>query len=134
MTKKFSGAGIQVEKLHCCKVEWTQQNGRWKLKELPGTDFILEANPVILAMGFLHVTHNGLTKKLKLKLDDPGGIAVNSYQTSEAGIFAAGDAVTGASLVVSAVNSGRKAAAAIDQWLKKSISSKKIMPKRKDVQ
>ncbi len=119
MTKRFSGAGVQVEKLHCCNVEWTTQNGKWKLTELPGTDFSLKADLVILAMGFLHVAHNGLIKSLNLKLDDFGNVAVNDYQTSEAGIFAAGDVVTGASLVVKAINNGREAAIAIDKWLQK---------------
>ncbi len=88
-------------------------------KELPGTDFSLKADLVILAMGFLHVAHNGLIKSLDLKLDDFGNIAVNNYQTSQEGIFAAGDTVAGASLVVKAVNSGREAAIAIDKWLQK---------------
>lgn len=117
MTKRFSGAGIQVEKLHCCNIEWTTQNGKWKLKELSGTDFSLNADLVILAMGFLHIAHNGLIKSLNLKLDDFGNIAVINYQTSEAGIFVAGDAVTGTSLVVKAINSGCEAAIAIDDWL-----------------
>jgi NADPH-dependent glutamate synthase beta subunit-like oxidoreductase len=130
MTKRFSGIGIRVEKLHCCNVEWTTQNGKWKLKELPGTDFSLNADLVItdfslnadlviLAMGFLHVAHNGLIKSLSLKLDDFGNLSVNDYQTSEDGIFAAGDAVTGTSLVVRAINGGREAAIAIDDWLQK---------------
>jgi NAD(P)H-dependent glutamate synthase small subunit len=119
MTKRFSGAGIRVEKLHCCNVEWTMQNGKWKLKELSGTDFSINADLVILATGFLHVAHNGLIKSLNLKLDDFGNIAVNNYQTSEAGIFAAGDAVTGTSLVVKAINNGCEAAIAIDDWLQK---------------
>lgn len=117
MTKRFSGAGIRVEKLHRCNVEWTAKNGKWKLKELPGTDFSVDADLVLLAMGFLHVAHNGLIKSLNLKLDDFGNLAVNDYQTSEAGIFAAGDAVTGTSLVVKAINNGCEAAIAIDDWL-----------------
>ncbi|MFB0555586.1 MAG: glutamate synthase subunit beta [Phycisphaerae bacterium] len=117
MTKKFSGAGIEVEKLHCCKLEWKQQDGDLKARELPGTDFTLDADLVILSMGFLHVSHNGLVKNLDLKLGDSGNIAVNNYQTSEAGIFAAGDAVTGTSLVVKAIDNGRAAATAIDNWL-----------------
>jgi glutamate synthase (NADPH/NADH) small chain len=119
MTKKFSGTGIQVEKLNCCNVEWTTKNDKWKLRELPGTDFSLKADLVILAMGFLHVAHNGLIKSLNLKLDDFGNLFVNNYQTSEAGIFAAGDAATGTSLVVKAINNGREAAVAIDKWLQK---------------
>jgi glutamate synthase (NADPH/NADH) small chain len=132
MTKKFSGVETRVTQLHCCKVEWIRKNGspstslgmvstsnRWKLKELPGTDFIRDADVVLLAMGFLHVTHNGLVKELVLDLDESGNPAVNNYQTNEPSVFAAGDTINGASLVVRAINSGREAAAAIDDWLKK---------------
>ena len=119
MTKKFSGVETRVTQLHCCKVEWIRKNGSWKLKELPGTDFIRDADVVLLAMGFLHVTHNGLVKELGLDLDESGNLAVNNYQTNEPSVFAAGDTINGASLVVRAINSGREAAAAIDDWLKK---------------
>jgi glutamate synthase (NADPH/NADH) small chain len=75
---------------------------------------------VILAMGFLHVIHhNGLIKGLGLKLDDSGNVAVDNYQTSEPRVFAAGDTVNGASLVVRAIYSSREAAVAIDNWLRK---------------
>jgi len=88
-----------------------------EVKELSKTDFSLKADLVILAMGFLHVTHSGLVKSLDLKLDEAGNIAVNNYQTSQEGIFAAGDTVTGASLVVRAIDNGREAAIAINKWL-----------------
>ena len=121
MTKKFSGVETRVTRLHCCNVEWIRKNGTWKLKELPGTDFTLEADIVLLAMGFLHVTHNGLIKGLGLNLDELGNLAVNNYQTSEPWVFAAGDSVSGASLVVQAVNRGRRAAAAIEDWLRSCL-------------
>lgn len=119
MTKSFSGVETRVTQLHCCQVKWTKENGTWKLKELAGTDFTLEADIVLLAMGFLHVTHEGFVKNLGLKLDKSGNIAVDNYQTSNSRVFAAGDTINGASLVVRAIDSGRKAAAAIDAWLKK---------------
>jgi NAD(P)H-dependent glutamate synthase small subunit len=118
MTKKFTGVGVRVEKLHGCEVEWVRKNGKWKLTELPGTDFSLNADMVLLALGFLHVVHEGLIKDLGLKLDGGGNIAVKNFQTSEPWVFAAGDTVNGASLVVRAIDSGRQAAAAIDGWLK----------------
>ena len=119
MTKKFSGVETRVTQLECCQVEWFQKNGGWKLKELPGTDFTLKADMVLLAMGFLHVPHNGLVKEFNLKLDESGNIAVDNYQTNQPAVFAAGDTVSGASLVVNAVKSGREAADAIHQWLMK---------------
>jgi len=117
-TKKFSGVETRVTQLHCCRVEWFQKNGTWKFKESPGTDFILDADLVLLATGFLHVAHDGLVKELGLKLDESGNIAVDNYQTSRPVVFAAGDTVSGASLVVRAIHSGRQAAAAIENWLK----------------
>jgi glutamate synthase (NADPH/NADH) small chain len=144
MTKRFSGVEIRVSQLECCRAEWVRQPAGWKLKELPGTDFILPADLVILALGFEHVVHDGLIKELGLKLDERGNVAVypvrnqdqirpkgqtgqgffsngvNNYQTSERWVFAAGDTINGASLVVTAISSGREAAAAIDRWLKEA--------------
>ena len=108
----------RVTQLHCCRVEWVRKNGTWKPKELPGTDFNLDADLVLLAMGFLHVKYDGFVKKLDLKLDESGNVIVSNYQTSQPWVFAAGDTINGASLVVSAIDSGRQAAAAIDRWLR----------------
>jgi len=119
MTKKFSGVETRVTQLQCCQVEWVRKNGTWKLKELPNTKFTLQADIVLLAMGFLYVTHSGLVKELGLKIDESGSVTVENYQTSELSVFAAGDTISGASLVVRAIDSGRKAAVAIDNWLKK---------------
>jgi glutamate synthase (NADPH) small chain len=118
-TKEFlGGAGVRVEKLHGCEVEWMKNNGSWKLKDRPGTDFALEADLVILATGFVHVVHQGFIKDTALALDERGNVAVDNFQTSDPQIFAAGDTVRGPSLVVHAINGGRQAAAAIDQWLR----------------
>jgi NAD(P)H-dependent glutamate synthase small subunit len=118
LTKKFSGVETRVAQLDCCRVEWIRKDGSWKLKELAGTDFTIKADIVLLALGFLNVIHNGLVKGLGLKLNDSGNVAVDNYQTSEPWVFAAGDTVNGASLVVRAINSGREAAVAVDNWLK----------------
>ncbi len=121
---------IRVGELHCCQVEWIRSGDNWKIRELPGTDFVIKTDLVLLAMGFLHVEHDGLVKQFGLKVDERGNVVVNpvrkkalpsngvnSFQSSEPWVFAAGDTVSGASLVVSAINSGREAAAAIDRWL-----------------
>jgi glutamate synthase (NADPH/NADH) small chain len=118
-TKKLSGVETGVTQLHCCKVQWFRKDGSWVIKELPDTDFTLDADIVLLAMGFLHLNHNGLVKELGLKLQSSGNLAVENYQTSEKWVFAAGDSINGASLVVRAVESGRAAAQAIDNWLKR---------------
>ena len=119
-TKEFiGGAGVKVEKLHGCEVEWIKDNGNWKIRELPDTDFVLDVDLVILATGFVHVVHEGLIKDTQLKLDQRGNVAVSDCQTSDPQVFAAGDTVSGPSLVVHAIDSGRQAAAAIDRWLTK---------------
>jgi NAD(P)H-dependent glutamate synthase small subunit len=119
MTKNFSGHETRVGELHCCQVEWIRMGDNWRIRELPGTDFVIKADLALLAMGFLYVEHEGLVKQLGLKLDEQGNVAVKNFQSSEPWVFAAGDTVSGASLVASAINSGREAAAAIDQWLTK---------------
>jgi NADPH-dependent glutamate synthase beta subunit-like oxidoreductase len=118
MTKSLSGADVHVSELHGCEVQWVESSKGWKIKELPGTEFTLKADLVLLAMGFVHVTHAGLVENLGLQLDGKGNVLVNSYQTSEPWVFAAGDTVRGASLVVHAIRSGQEAAAALDQWLR----------------
>jgi len=118
LTKSFSGTETKVGRCNCCNVEWVKKEKGWQAKEIPGTDFTLAADLVILALGFEHVEHSGLVKSLNLQLDEKGNILVNNCQTSEPYVFAAGDAVIGASLVARAVYSGRLAASAIDDWLK----------------
>lgn len=117
-TKKLSGGGgVYAEKLHCCEVEWIESSKGWKIKELPGTDFVIKADLVLLALGFTHTVHKGLIESLGLKLDERGNVEVKNHQTSQPWVFAAGDTVNGASLVVRAIDSGRNAAAAINEWL-----------------
>lgn len=118
MTKSISGVETRVSQLHCCKVEWVRDNGAWKVNELPGTEFSLEVDIVLLAMGFLHVTHDGLVKELGVEIDKSGNVVVDNCQASEPSVFGGGDTVSGASLVVRAIDSGRRTAAAIDAWLR----------------
>lgn len=118
MTKAFAGDSNGVKELHACEVEWTQTNGSWKLRELPGTEFTLKADLILLALGFLHVTHDGLVNDLGLQIDTKGNLITDGHQTSQPWVFAAGDTISGASLVVRAIHSGREAAAAMDRWLR----------------
>ncbi|MHC4120654.1 MAG: glutamate synthase subunit beta [Planctomycetota bacterium] len=116
-TREFAGDKARLDRLNCCEVEWAKESDGWKIKELSGTDFTLEADLAILAMGFVHVTHAGLIENLGVRLDDRGNVAVRDFQTSEPWVFASGDSAGGASLVVSAIDSGRQAAAAINRRL-----------------
>ncbi len=117
MTTKFSGSETRVSQIHCVGVDWISKKGRWELQEKPGTELTRPADLVLLAMGFVHVEHGPLITDLKLTLDDRGNIRAADYQTSNPMVFAAGDAVIGASLVVRAIDAGRKAAEAMDRWL-----------------
>ncbi len=112
MTQRFSGENGQVKKLHCVRVDD-------KMKPLPGSEFELPADLVLLAMGFEHPVHEGMIKNLGLKLDARGNVEANTlaYQTSIQKVFAAGDMRRGQSLVVWAIREGRQAAHAIDKFL-----------------
>lgn len=117
-TTKISGAETSVSELHGCSVEWEKTSRGWNIKEIAGTEFTLKADLVILAMGFLHVRHDGLVNSLGLKLTENGNIACDRFQSSDPAVFVAGDSLLGASLVVKAIDTGRKAAEQINEWLK----------------
>ena len=112
MTQKFSGENGVVRKLHCIRVDE-------KMKPVPGSEFALDADLVLLAMGFVHPVHEGMIEKLGVKLDPRGNVEANTlaYQSSQKKIFAAGDMRRGQSLVVWAIREGRQAAHAIDKFL-----------------
>ena len=112
MTTHFSGANGYVKKLHCVHVDD-------KMKPVPGSEFEVDADLVLLAMGFVHPVHEGMIKGLKLALDQRGNIAASTddYRTSIDKVFAAGDMRRGQSLVVWAIREGRQAAHAVDAYL-----------------
>ncbi|MBI9017513.1 MAG: glutamate synthase subunit beta [Phycisphaerae bacterium] len=119
-TKELIGANGKVTELHGIEVKWQQKDGRWNMVEVPGTEFTIKADLILLAMGFVHVAHKGLVEKADLKVDQRGNIAIDeNFMTSRKGFFAAGDSHNGASLVVTAIDFGRKAANAIDNFLEK---------------
>jgi len=120
-TKKFTGTAGQVKKLVCVRVDVSFDAAkRMVVKELPGTQFEIEADLVLLAMGFLHPEHEGLLKDLGLTLDERGNIKTGAdYMSSQKGIFAAGDARRGQSLVVWAIAEGQNAAESIGKYLSK---------------
>jgi glutamate synthase (NADPH) small chain len=118
LTKSLAGQGGHLTELHGCEVEWVHGEHGWQPEAQPGTDFTLSTDLALLAMGYLHVEHSGLVNPMGLELDARGNIAVCDHMTSVEGVFAAGDAVRGASLVVHAIQAGRQAAATIDRWLR----------------
>jgi glutamate synthase (NADPH/NADH) small chain len=112
-TESISGNG-KVEKLHCVRVEFKAG----KFERVPGSEFELPADLVLLAMGFVHPEHPGIVSDLGLKLDRRGNVEIDAnFQTSVPGVFAAGDCQRGQSLVVWAIADGRKTARGVDKFL-----------------
>jgi glutamate synthase (NADPH) small chain len=118
-TKEFTGQDGKVDTLHAVRVEWVKaDNGRMDMKEISGSEFDLNVDMVVLAMGFVHPQHDGMLKNLNISLDKRGNVLTDEkYMTSSDGIFAAGDMRKGQSLVVWAINDGRSAAQSIDKYL-----------------
>jgi glutamate synthase (NADPH/NADH) small chain len=88
------------------------------MNEIPGSEFVIETELVLLAMGFLHPKHEGLLSGLGVELDPRGNVKTDADKmTSVPGVFAAGDMARGQSLVVWALAEGREAARSIDQYL-----------------
>lgn len=119
-TKSFEGKDGKVTKLNCVKLEWTTpENGeRPQMKEIEGSEFTIEADLVLFAMGFLHPQHKGLLDDLGVNYEQRGNVATNEdYYTGTTGVFSAGDMRRGQSLVVHAIAEGRKLAVSVDQYL-----------------
>ncbi|MEW6449219.1 MAG: glutamate synthase subunit beta [Pseudomonadota bacterium] len=112
LTTKFSGANGQVTTLHCARADA-------KFQPVPGTEFEIKADLVLLAMGFVHPVHEGMIKSLGVELDARGNVKADqlAYATSMKKVFAAGDMRRGQSLVVWAIREGRQCAHSIDKFL-----------------
>jgi glutamate synthase (NADPH/NADH) small chain len=124
-TKRFSGSAGRVEKLHVVRLAQGPPDpttGRAALAEVPGTDFEIPAQLILLAMGFSHPVREGLLQGLGVELDARGNVAADArhFTASEPGVFAAGDCRRGQSLVVWALWEGREAARAVDAYLRQS--------------
>ncbi len=115
-TTSLEGTDGQVCRLHAVRVEWEGTPPR--MREIPGSEFTLKADLVLLAMGFLHPQHEGLLSQLGVQLNQRGNVQVNgSFQTNIPKVFAAGDMRRGQSLVVWAMAEGREAARHVDTFL-----------------
>jgi glutamate synthase (NADPH) small chain len=116
-TTKFSGDAGGVKRLHAVRVGPPP-----KFEPIPGSDFTMEADLVLIAMGFLGPVRNGMIDQLDVALDPRGNVATDhNYMSSVPGVFAAGDMRRGQSLVVWAIAEGRKAAAAVDTYLRAAV-------------
>ena len=122
LTKSFEGnENGEVTKLICVEVEWKKsEDGSMKMIEVEDSEFEIEADLVLLAMGFVHPIYEGLVNNLSLKLDQRGNVEADeiSFKTSSDKVFVAGDCRRGQSLVVWAISEGRKCAERIDNFLK----------------
>ena len=122
LTKSFEGnENGEVTKLICVEVEWKKsEDGYMKMIEVEDSEFEIEADLVLLAMGFVHPIHEGLVNNLSLKLDKRGNVEADeiNFKTSSDKFFVAGDCRRGQSLVVWAISEGRKCAERIDNFLK----------------
>ena len=118
-TRRFTGdAGGRVERLHAVKVEMVREGGRLDFTPVPGSDFTLDADLVLLAMGFVGPERAGPIAELGLTLTERGTVARDaSWMTSVPGVFTCGDMQRGQSLIVWAIAEGRSCAAGVDRWL-----------------
>ncbi|MFO1127348.1 MAG: glutamate synthase subunit beta [Rhodospirillales bacterium] len=123
-TRRIIGDEGRVKALELVRVDWQRdEKGGMRLAESPNSEFTIEADLVLLAMGFVHPMHDALIKDLKLALDERGNVKADteadpgSYRTSESKVFACGDMRRGQSLVVWAIREGRQCARSVDQFL-----------------
>jgi len=119
-TKSIRGENGKVTAINCVRVDWKRaDNGQWQMEEIPGSEFQLKADMVLLAMGFVHPVHEGMLQELGVDLDPRGNVQADTeqYQTSIDKVFSAGDMRRGQSLVVWAIREGRQCARAVDEFL-----------------
>jgi len=122
-TLRFTGNGGKVTGAEVEDVEWEISGGKHIPKPVSGSRRIIEADLVLLALGFVHPVLDGFINESGIELDSRKNVRINSlHMTSVNKIFAAGDSVSGASLVVNAIASGRRAAKQINEFLKNQNS------------
>ncbi len=120
LTKRFSGSNGTVQKMHAVRLDWgpPDHTGRPAMIEVEGSEFEMDVDLVLLALGFVHPEKVGMLDQLGVELDGRGNVVTGaSKMTSMPGVFAAGDMSRGQSLVVWALAEGREAARGIDQYL-----------------
>ncbi len=119
-TKRAIGENGKITALECVRVDWQLgDGGQMKLVEVPGSEFTLKADLVLLAMGFLGPRKAGLVEQAGVALDARGNVKapLTNYQTSKPKIFSCGDMRRGQSLVVWAIREGRQCARGVDEFL-----------------
>lgn len=120
LTRRFTGEKGTVKRLECVTVDFSQKDakGNAVMKEVPGTEFVIEADIVVLALGFLHPVHDRLLADLNVEFDERGNVKAGpDGKTAVDKVFTAGDMRRGQSLIVWAVSEGRRSASEIDEYL-----------------
>ena len=115
LTKEVTGENGTVTGLKCARIEWVDG----QMKEIEGSEFVLPADLILLAMGFLGPRKPGMISQSGVNLTDRGNVDANTedYATSENMVFACGDMRRGQSLIVWAIREGRQCARAVDEAL-----------------
>ena len=119
-TKRFEGSDGRVARLIGARLEWTRgADGQMKMTEVPDSEFAIEADLVLLAMGFTGPASDAMLARFGVARDGRSNVAANTddYRTSVDHVFAAGDIRRGQSLVVWAIREGRQCARAVDEFL-----------------
>ncbi|GMU04671.1 glutamate synthase subunit beta [Corallococcus caeni] len=129
MTKRLEGEDGQLKRLHAVRVEVQREpGGAPRLVEVPGSEQVFEVDLLVLAMGFTGPKTDRLAEELGVTLSPRGTVQVDAkFATSAPGVYCAGDASRGASLIVWALADGREAARALDTWLSGAAS---VLPTR----
>ena len=119
MTKRFIGTGVNVSLIECVRVDWVFEDGQQPhMIEIPGSEFTISADIVLLAMGFVHPQHEGLLDSLEVEYDAFGNVKTDAtLKSSVDRVFACGDMRSGQSLVVHAIANGRQCAREVDLFL-----------------
>jgi glutamate synthase (NADPH/NADH) small chain len=127
LTKRLSGENGQLKKLHAVRLQWNKDaaTGQMKMSEAAGSEFEMECDLLLLALGFTGPVKKGMIEELGVSLDARGNVAGDANKmTSVSGVFTAGDMTRGQSLVVWAIHEGRSAAQGVHNYLVSKVVSK----------
>jgi glutamate synthase (NADPH/NADH) small chain len=130
LTKAFSGRNGKVERLQAMRLEWSppDASGRSQMKEIPGSEFEIETDLVLLALGFVGPEPTGMLAELGVQLNNRGNVQLDKNRmTNVPGVFAAGDMARGQYLVVWAIAEGRHTAHFVDRYLMGSTNLPQVL-------
>jgi len=127
LTKRLSGENGELKKLHAVRLQWNKDpdSGQMKMSEIKGSEFEMDCDLLLLALGFTGPIKKGMIEDLGVALDARGNVISDANKmTSVAGVFTAGDMTRGQSLVVWAIHEGRTAALGVHHYLSAKVKIK----------